>query len=86
MRDNTILYFLFFLLTLVTYNLYKETQENKRLYKICVDQEDVIQLQSKAIDSQKIYINELKYRYDNISYGKGNLTYPSHKKENSPIH
>lgn len=71
MRDNSVLYFLFFLLALVTYNLYKESQDNERLYKICTDQEETIQLQSKAINSQKVYINHLQYSYNDLYYGKG---------------
>lgn len=87
MRDNSVLYFLFFLLALVTYNLYKEGQDNERLYKICTDQEETIQLQSKAIDSQKVYISQLQYSYNNLYYGKGSSYYPSNKEKNSnPIH
>jgi regulator of RNase E activity RraB len=82
MRDNSVLYFLFFLLALVTYNLYKESQDNERLYKICTDQEDTIQLQSKAINSQKVYISQLQYSYNNLYYGKG----ASYDNPNTPIH
>lgn len=73
MRDNNVLYFLFFLLALATYNLYKESQDNERLYKICTDQEDTIQLQLEAINSQKVYINHLQYSYNNLYYSKGDL-------------
>lgn len=82
MRDNNVLYFLFFLLALVTYNLYKESQDNERLYKICTDQEDVIQLQLEAIKSQKVYINHLQYSYNNLYHGKSS-SYPN---ADQPIH
>jgi regulator of RNase E activity RraB len=87
MRDNNVLYFLFFLLALATYNLYKESQDNERLYKICTDQEDTIQLQLEAINSQKLYINQLKYTYNNLYYGKGSSYHlPNKEKNSSPIH
>ena len=87
MRDNSILYFLFFLLALVTYNLYKESQENERFYKICTDQEDVIKLQSKAINSQKAYISQLQHNYNNLYYNQGGLHYaPNKKQDANPVH
>lgn len=87
MRDNSILYFLFFLLALVTYNLYKESQENERFYKICTDQEDVIKLQSKAINSQKAYISQLQHNYSNLYYNQGGLHYsPNKKQDANPVH
>ena len=87
MRDNSVLYFLFFLLALVTYNLYKESQDNERLYKICTDQEETIQLQSKAINSQKVYISQLQHNYNNLYYSQGSSYYTPNKKENTnPIH
>ena len=67
--------------------IYKETQENERLYKICEDQEDVIQLQLEAIDSQKAYISQLQYNYNSLYYGQGSSYYIPNKKENTnPIH
>ena len=87
MRDNSVLYFLFFLLALVTYNLHKESQDNERLYKICTDQEDTIQLQLEAINSQKVYISQLQYTYNNLYYGKGSSYDLQNKEKNSsPIH
>lgn len=87
MRDNSILYFLFFLLALVSYNLYKESQENERFYKICTDQENVIKLQSEAINSQKTYISQLQYNYNNLYYNQGGSNYiPNKKQDTSPVH
>ena len=57
---------------LLTYSLYKETQENERLYKICTDQEEVIQMQNNAIEYQKLYLNYLNNNYK--------------KKSSHPIH
>jgi hypothetical protein len=57
---------------LLTYSLYKETQENERLYKICTDQEEAIQMQNNAIEYQKLYLNYLNNNYK--------------KKSSHPIH
>ena len=87
MRDNTILYFLLFLLAFVTYSLYKETQESDRFYKICTDQEDVINLQSDAISSQKAYISQLQYNYNNLYYSQSGSRYiPNKNQDENPIH
>jgi len=87
MRDNNVLYFLFLLLALSGYNLYKESQDNERLYKICTDQEGVIQLQLEAINSQKVYISQLQHNYNNLYYSQGSSYYTPNKKENTnPIH
>lgn len=87
MRDNNVLYLFLVALVFLVYNLYKETQENERLYKICEDQEDVIQLQLEAINSQKVYISQLQYNYNSLYYGQGNSYYSPNKKEDTnPIH
>ena len=87
MRDNNVLYLFLVALVFLVYNLYKETQENERLYKICEDQEDVIQLQLEAINSQKVYISQLQYNYNSLYYGQGNSYYSPNKKEDTnPIY
>jgi hypothetical protein len=87
MRDNNVLYLFLVVLVFLIYNLYKETQENERLYKICEDQEDVIQLQLEAINSQKVYISQLQYNYNSLYYGQGSSYYTPNKKEDTnPIH
>jgi hypothetical protein len=87
MRDNNVLYLFLVVLVFLVYDLYKETQENERLYKICEDQEDVIQLQLEAINSQKVYISQLQYNYNSLYYGQGSSHYIPNKKENTnPIH
>ena len=87
MRDNNVLYLFLVIIGFFVYSLYKETQENERLYKICEDQEDVIQLQLEAIDSQKAYISQLQYNYNSLYYGQGSSYYIPNKKENTnPIH
>jgi hypothetical protein len=57
--DKNFVYFLSFILLVVVYFLYEESIENQRLYKICQDQEEVIQLQTDAIARQNLYINLL---------------------------
>jgi len=57
--DKNFVYFLSFILLVVVYFLYEESIENQRLYKICQDQEEVIQLQADAIARQNLYINVL---------------------------
>lgn len=57
MDNRNIIYFLIFLLVLVTYFLYEKSIDNNRLYKICKDQDLTIQLQSKAIEKQNLYIH-----------------------------
>ena len=52
---------------LLTYSLYKETQENERLFKICADQEEVIQEQNAAIEYQNLYLNYLRNSYNQNS-------------------
>lgn len=64
-RDTN--YFLLFCLIIVTYFLYKESTDNNRLYKICVDQDETINLQSKAIAQQNLYINLLNSKNNNKS-------------------
>lgn len=59
MNDRSCIYFLFFLLVLVTYFLYDKVIDNNRLYQICKDQDKTIQLQSEAIAKQNLYINIL---------------------------
>ena len=75
MDCRNISHFLSFLLILVLYFLYKESQENIRIYNICVEQEAVIQEQKAAMYNQSSYIKTLEYYY---SYYYNNET-------NSPI-
>ena len=56
MDNRNIIYFLTFLLVLVTYFLYEKSIDNNRLYKICQDQQITIGLQSEAIKKQNLYI------------------------------
>ena len=58
-------YFLLFCLIIVTYFLYKESTDNNRLYKICVDQDETIYFQSEAIAQQNLYINLLNSKNNN---------------------
>jgi hypothetical protein len=67
MVDKNYVYFLMLIVFLLTYSLYKETQENERLFKICADQEEVIQEQNAAIEYQNLYLNYLRNSYNQNS-------------------
>ena len=56
--------------------LYDVSKENKKIYNLLHDQDATIQLQSKAIEYQSIYIKQMEYRYSK-SY---------HPINRSPIH
>jgi hypothetical protein len=61
MADKSCIYFLFFITILLSYFLYEESEENSRLYKICIDQEKVISDQGRAMHLQNLYLSQLKY-------------------------
>ncbi len=67
MVDKNYVYFLMLVVFLLCYSLYKETQENERLFKICTDQESVIQTQKSAIQYQNLYLNYLRNNYNQNS-------------------
>jgi hypothetical protein len=75
MADKSCIYFLFFITILLSYFLYEESEENSRLYKICIDQEEVISEQGRAIQLQNLYLSRLKY------YQEENF-----RPNSSPIH
>lgn len=60
MDKKTFLYFLIFVLCFSFYKIYEISKSNDRLYKICADQQEVIDLQNSAIYTQSIYIMELE--------------------------
>lgn len=60
MYDKSCFYFLVFLLCLCCYKIYDSSKQLGRLNQICIDQEEVIQLQDQAILAQSVYISELK--------------------------
>lgn len=62
------IYLLLACLSVVSYILYDQVQENKKIYNLLADQDDTIRLQSKAIEYQSIYIKEMEYRYSKIHY------------------
>ena len=63
MEDKNILHFLIFILLVLSYFLYKKSEENSRMYQILNDQDITIQQQKKAIEYQQIYINQIEYYY-----------------------
>lgn len=60
MHDKTFLYILIVLLFFCFNEIYNISKNNDRLNKICIDQEEVMQLQNHAIEAQSIYILELE--------------------------
>jgi len=62
-EDKNILHFLIFILLVLSYFLYKKSEENSRMYQILNDQDITIQQQKKAIEYQQIYINQIEYYY-----------------------
>jgi hypothetical protein len=61
--DKNTFHFLIFVLLIITYFLYKKSEENSRMYQILNDQDITIQQQKKAIEYQQIYINQIEYHY-----------------------
>ncbi len=88
MGNNNILYFLAVLALICSCFLYKERLKNDRLYKICQDQDDTIQLQLEAISSQRSYISKLKDHYNNnLIYNRNSYDdYPFSRSPENPIH
>lgn len=88
MGDNKILYFLLGLVLFFSYRLYVQDQENIRLYKICKDQDDTIQLQLEAINYQQLYINRLKSYYNNSLIYDNDNSYNQFfdQPQGNPIH
>lgn len=89
MGDNKILYFLLGLVLFFSYTLYVQDQENIRLYKICKDQDDTIQLQLEAINYQQLlYINRLKSYYNNSLIYDNDNSYNQFfdQPQGNPIH
>ena len=69
MAKKSLTHFLGFLVLLLGYMLYEQTQERKKLYELSVDADFVIKDLTQAIESQKIYIKQLETSY-NIIYNK----------------
>ena len=68
--------YLLSILLLFAYLLWDKHQDNERLYKICDDQQDVIDDLQKAISLQKFYINQLESSsprsYNQLNFNKLN--------------
>jgi hypothetical protein len=60
MRDKTFLYIFIAVILCCFYKIYESHERNDRLYKICLDQEEVIEIQNNAIHLQSVYIGELE--------------------------
>ena len=72
MDCKNISHFIAFLLILVLFFLYKESQENIRFYDICKDQEEIIIKQQQTIKNLEYYYY-LYYNYSNPLNTKKNL-------------
>jgi hypothetical protein len=60
MHDKTFLYILIAVILCCFYKIHESYERNDRLYKICLDQEEVIEIQNNAIHLQSVYIGELE--------------------------
>ncbi len=65
MPDRSLAYFLVFLFIWVGYLLYESEKECDRLFKIAIDQKEVILQYEEAIRSQALYIKLLESRSSN---------------------
>lgn len=88
MKDENFIYFLVFLVCLISFFLYRSNLDNERLHAICEDQDETMQLQDQAISAQKSYISRLQYNYNNLYYTNHGQQYyaPNNKQEANPIH
>lgn len=88
MKDQNFIYFLVFLVCLISFFLYRSNLDNERLRTICEDQDETMQLQDQAISAQKSYISRLQYNYNNLYYSNYGQQYytPNNKQETNPIH
>jgi len=60
MHNKTFLYFLILIICFSFYKIYELSKENERFDKICADQEQVMDIQYRAIYMQSLYIIELE--------------------------
>lgn len=72
MQNESLVHFLIFLVILLSYFLYKESEENTRFYELLVKAEETIDVQSEAIASQKKAIKQLETAYY-LLYNKYNM-------------
>jgi len=73
-QNESLVHFLIFLVILLSYFLYKESEENSKFYKLLVKAEETIDIQSEAIASQKKAIKQLETAYY-LLYNKYNIEY-----------
>jgi len=73
-QNESLVHFLIFLVILLSYFLYQESEENARFYELLVKSEETIDIQSEAIASQKKAIKQLETAYY-LLYNKYNMQY-----------
>lgn len=67
MHNKTFLYFLIFIICFSFYKIYELSKKNERFYKICADQEQVMDIQNRAIYMQSLYIIELEKLRESVN-------------------
>ena len=60
MADKSLTYFLFFICFWLSYNLYIQSEENDRLFKIAKDQKARMERQLELINAHQLYIELLE--------------------------
>ena len=68
MADRSLIYFLSFLIVIVTYCFYNQYQYAEELYRLASKQDDIIRSQQKAITAQRGYISLLEVQLINDFY------------------
>ncbi len=63
MAEKSLSHFLGFLVILLGYMLYEQSQERKKLYELSIDADLAIRDLTIAVDSQKKYIKQLETSY-----------------------
>ena len=76
MADRSLIYFLSFLIVIVTYCFYEKHAYSEKLFKLASDQQAVIQKQEKAISAQETYIKFLEVQLVAGYYKKNSSNHP----------
>ncbi len=65
--DKSLVYFLFFIVAWLSYNLYLQDVENERLFKIARDERERTARQLEIINAHKLYIELLEHEINKSS-------------------
>ena len=66
--DRSLIYFLSFLIVIVTYCFYNQYQYGEELHKLASEQDEIIRSQQKALSLQRGYIKLLEVQLINDFY------------------